>query len=635
MKIVKPPTAAGFLVRLPAGAAVGLDGGVPSTLTALGARFELEPLFDVATGPVQAGAGMAAAAEPSWTWHIARPISVADAATAWDVAHALQAQAGIAAGAPVLIEPDLEQEWPYENPAARGDASLAAAAACVFNDQRRDLPHVPGGFAWHLDDDRTQLRQARRSVPEPTSPIRIVHLDTGYDEQHEARPAHLRGDLQRNFVSDQPVNDARDPGARGLMKNPGHGTGTLGILAGKRFRFTSGGYTFDDELGGAPGAEIIPVRVGKSVVQLLTSNIAQADQLRRGTLSRRPDTRVHVISMSMGGVASAAWADAVNMAYEAGIVFVAAAGNNFSAGIFGFPTHCHRLSRPLPPRHCGVRRDGQSPAVLFAAVRHDAGQLGTGQQDGHGDVGVHAEHQLGGARVRRHRRHGRLGHLLGDAADCRRGGTVSAAARAGRCSIRLRYPERWMRVEAVRQALFTAADRNSDGGSSEKFGSGVLRAAASLAIDPPLAAALHKTRARQRRVPAAPRPHGSRRRAVSGRERDVGARGHAARAPLEPNTDRPNPIELAVTDPDLPADAVPVDQVRRFLDAVLDHPDASAALKTRATEARSMFMRQTPRRPRQTRAGRGRPEIAKALPPRAEPAPVQPVAPSVPHAPRL
>ena len=42
--------------------------------------------------------------------------------------------------------------------------------------------------------------------------------------------------------------------------------------------------------------------------------------------------------MSMGGIASAAWADAVNMAYEAGIVFVAAAGNNFSAGIFGFPT---------------------------------------------------------------------------------------------------------------------------------------------------------------------------------------------------------------------------------------------------------------------------------------------------------
>ena len=286
MKIVKPPTAAGFLVRLPAGAGVGLDA---STLSALGARFEFEPLFDVATGPVQAGMGMAGAAEPSWTWHVAHPISVADAATAWDVAHALQAQAGIAAGAPVLIEPDLEQEWPYENPAARGDASLDAAAACVFNDQRRDLPHVPGGFAWHLEDDRTQLRRARRSVPEPTSPIRIVHLDTGYDEQHEARPAHLRGDLQRNFVSDQPVNDARDPGARGLIKNPGHGTGTLSILAGKRFRFAAGGYNLTTCSAALRTRRSFQCASASRSCSSLRAT-SRRDQLRRGTLSGRPDT---------------------------------------------------------------------------------------------------------------------------------------------------------------------------------------------------------------------------------------------------------------------------------------------------------------------------------------------------------
>ena len=50
-----------------------------------------------------------------------------------------------------------------------------------------------------------------------------------------------------------------------------------------------------------------------------------------------------------------------------------------------------------------------------------------------------------------------------------------------------------MRVEAVRQALFTAADKNADGGSSEKLGNGILQAAAALAVNPPLAAALHKT----------------------------------------------------------------------------------------------------------------------------------------------
>ena len=612
MKIVKPPTAAGFLVRLPAGAGVGLDAGVPSTLRALGVRFELEPLFDVATGPVQAGAGMAAAAEPSWTWHIARPISVADAATAWDVAHALQAKAGIAAGAPVLIEPDLEQEWPYENPAARGDASLAAAAVCVFNDQRRDLPHVPGGFAWHLEDDRTQLRQARRSVPEPTAPIRIVHLDTGYDEQHEARPAHLRGDLQRNFVSDQPVNDARDPGARGLIKNPGHGTGTLGILAGKRFRFTSGGYTFDDELGGAPGAEIVPVRVGKSVVQLLTSNIAQGINYAV-ELCRDDQTPVHVISMSMGGVASAAWADAVNMAYEAGIVFVAAGGNNFSAGIFGFPTtaivYPARFRRVIAA--CGVMAN-QRPyySLPFGTMQGNwgpASKMATAMSAFTPNISW-AEISCAG-----------IVDMEGSGTSAATPQIAAAAAlylqqHGGTLFDPLRYPERWMRVEAVRQALFTAADKNADGGSSEKLGNGILQAAAALAVNPPLAAALHKTAPDRAAFPLL--------RVLTGLGAAVSP---AVNAMLEleatqlahrwSNADRPNPIELAVTDPDLPADAVPVDQVRRFLEAVLEHPDASAALKARAAEARSTFVRQT-KRPRKARAVRpSKAMIAKALPP--------------------
>ena len=140
MKFVKPPTAAGFLVRLPGGAGVGFDAGRPSTLSALGARVELEPLFEVSTGRVQADA-LAAAAGPGWTWHVARPVAVADAATAWDVAHALQAQVGLATGAPVLIEPDLEQEWPYDNPAVRGgDADRKSTR---LNSSHSDLSRMP------------------------------------------------------------------------------------------------------------------------------------------------------------------------------------------------------------------------------------------------------------------------------------------------------------------------------------------------------------------------------------------------------------------------------------------------------------------------------------------------------------
>ena len=41
----------------------------------------------------------------------------------------------------------------------------------------------------------------------------------------------------------------------------------------------------------------------------------------------------------MGALPSKAWAEAVNRAYEAGIIYVAAAGNNISSGFFAFPTH--------------------------------------------------------------------------------------------------------------------------------------------------------------------------------------------------------------------------------------------------------------------------------------------------------
>jgi hypothetical protein len=63
----------------------------------------------------------------------------------------------------MFVEPDLEQEWIYENPVAR-DAMAAAADACVFNDQIGKLPGLPGHFAWHLSSDFSQLKTARDVV---------------------------------------------------------------------------------------------------------------------------------------------------------------------------------------------------------------------------------------------------------------------------------------------------------------------------------------------------------------------------------------------------------------------------------------------------------------------------------------
>src|SRR5262249_30363988 len=133
--------------------------------------------------------------------------------------------------------------------------------------------------------------------------------------------------------------------------NPGHGTGTLSILAGAQFKFVASGYQFDGVLGGAPDARIVPVRVGNSVVQFSTSSVARGISYA-ADLCAAPETRVDVISMSMGGVASDAWADAVNKAYEAGIVYVAAAGNNFSDFPTRFIVYPARFARVIAA--CGV-----------------------------------------------------------------------------------------------------------------------------------------------------------------------------------------------------------------------------------------------------------------------------------------
>ena len=81
--------------------------------------------------------------------------------------------------------------------------------------------------------------------------------------------------LQHNFVDVDNPSDAQDPGNTGVLKNPGHGTGTLSILAGGHFSIVKAGYDFDDDLGGTLKARIVPVRIGNSVVQITTSSVTQ------------------------------------------------------------------------------------------------------------------------------------------------------------------------------------------------------------------------------------------------------------------------------------------------------------------------------------------------------------------------
>jgi subtilisin family serine protease len=565
----------GLLIRVPPGAAPAFAAISEAGFSAVGVGFEIEELFSSGG----AGQGLGAAAEAGWTWHVARPKTSLAGVNAWDLAHDMASRAGFGVGGEtaVFVEPDLVQEWPYENPLVRDGLDFAAGDTCKFNDQVAKLPHVEGIFAWHLGKDFSQLGAARTSAGAALA--RIAHLDTGYDSNHRALPRNIRRDLQRNFMDDQPADDATDPGARGFLKNPGHGMGTLSILAGNRFRLASNGYDFDDFVGGAPQAEIVPVRVGKSVVQILTSSIA-------GGISYAADlcadeaTRIHVMSMSMGGVASQAWADAVNKAYEAGIVYVAAAGNNFSAGWFGFPTrfivYPARFRRVIAA--CGVMADKKPYFGL---------SFGTMQ----GNWGPASKMATALSAFTPNMPWAEIG--CAGIVDMDGQGTSSATPQIAAAAALYfqtyaaelaEYPEAWMRVEAVRNALFTSANKLGDGGSSEKLGHGILQAAEALKVEPVAEEQLHLTPRDSATLPFLRVLTGLGMAAESNTQRMLALEATQLMQQWD-RRDMPNPLESVLADPDAASADISATNRRVFLEALLEHPSASRQLRQHAAEA--------------------------------------------------
>ena len=562
-----------LLVRLPSERSPAL-GAQPLSLG--GVQFDLEPLF-----PVSADSGLGMAGGASHVWHLAHPKGAIDGAHPWELAHAaLGSGFGLAGDAGVFIEPDLIQSFLV---GPEDDASpLAAAQADGFMDQVEGLPRVPGRFAWHLDGDKSELRTAREraGAPPASGRIRIAHLDTGYDPAHSARPLHIA--LERNFVTGQGEHDAHDPSHSGILKNPGHGTGTLGILAGGLYALDAHGYSFHAPLGGAPECEVVPVRVAESVVQIMTSGIAKGFEYAV-QLCGNEATRVHVLSMSMGGVASKAWADAVNRAYDHGIVVVTAAGNNFSARLFGAPTrfivYPARFRRVIAA--CGVMAN-RTPyfGLPFKLMQ--------------GNFGPSSKMATAISAFTPNMPWAHLGKS--DLVRMNGAGTSSATPQvaaaaalyvhthAARLLDRAQYPELWMRVEAVRHAMFLAADKHADGGNTEKLGNGVLQAAQALGVMPLLADSLR---------PTPPDDAGfAFLKVLTGL--GMAASPQAQMLALEatqlaqtwPHFDAPNPFEEAIPDPDLPAEAIPSAQRKRYLEALLDHPHASKHLRDHVERVR-------------------------------------------------
>jgi serine protease len=230
-------------------------------------------------------------------------------AQAWEIAYALRERRDVRAAEPSFVLP---AEGPYRPPRRRAGAGGDTHSACSV------------GFHWAIDASFVQ-----EAWSEPVAPgtggkhrgegIRIGHPDTGILLHTELLNSALDLGAGFDFVDDDA--DPTDP--LGTAGNPGHGTSTASVIVSD----------FDAAAvmavsGVAPLATLIPLRVSNSVVHFSWTRLTDA-------IDHAVANNAHVISMSLGGpLPSFVLHDAIVDATNAGLILVAAAGNQWPFVVF-------------------------------------------------------------------------------------------------------------------------------------------------------------------------------------------------------------------------------------------------------------------------------------------------------------
>jgi subtilisin family serine protease len=515
---------------------------------AAGSLYRITP-----SGSVGARAAQGPAAP---VWLMATPATTTPRAHPWDLAHDFASQPSTLATPPVqFVEPDLLQGFVYETPPESREMFRFGGRVCEPGAPSSDWPSREE-FAWHLGDSFSQLASARAFVGAPSgNRVRVGILDTGVDPAHSTLPLQLLFELQRDFFDDD--LDATDPGASGDGDNPGHGTATLALLAGRRVQ-PQGEPAFDDFLGGAPHAEVVPIRIADSVVHFFSSSMAEG-------IEYAVTSGCRAISISMGGVPSRRWAHAVNAAYEAGVAIFAAAGNNLRDGL---PTR----------KTVWPARFNRVVGVCGATATKDP-YFKSGFNGMQGNFGPEEKMHTAIAAYTPNTPWAEIG--CSDVVSMNGGGTSSAtpqAAAAAALWLQHRPPptniERWQRAEAVRHALFTSADK-SPPNRFKFFGQGLLRARDALEV--PFDTSQPKAQKDNVWFPLLNLLTGfdelpeARRRML-----EVEAAQLAASSP--------EIIEI-LPDPDVPLEQISADDRQRILEALQRHRSASSTFQEFITEA--------------------------------------------------
>ncbi|TAD85065.1 MAG: hypothetical protein EAY75_11980 [Bacteroidetes bacterium] len=436
-------------------------GGVAKRLEAAGIEVD-DVLKNAARLPVQLGKPLGKNMGGATTYVRTK---VLDAVmNPWDMAH-LSAKA--LGSSLKFVEPDMLTSFVADSnmdvPFKKGMQKGKKADGDSFDPDWQPKRNA----VWHLGNDFSQLKAAREAVANLPHTIRIAHLDTGYNKTHKLLPDTAKTNvLQRSFIAGETDNDAHDRYVNGLGRMPGHGTGTLALLAGKSVKLATDDGEFNDFLGGAPFAEVVCLRISPTVILLKTSAFAEA--LNYATALTQGGTPIHVLSMSMGGAPSRAWTAAVNRAYEAGITMVTAAGNNYNGAPTRHVIYPARYDRVIAA--CGVTHDLRP--YFSSKLGEMAGCFGPER---------HMNAALAAFTPNTPWAYGNAGGV-----DFAGAGTSSATpqiAAAAAIYYRKNFEvlnalEPWKRVEAIRYALFKSASKKGKpmGTYRNDFGNGILQA---------------------------------------------------------------------------------------------------------------------------------------------------------------
>jgi len=255
---------------------------------------------------------------------------------AWELAFSYLAEnhARVVSGDVIDVEPDVE--CPVTDVGSTDFVAPvnAKASPTEYGVGKDPMPFWPTfkGHDGFLSTDYSQLLDAYQRVAAQTpapEPATIAILDIGFVAHHTAFPA----------AAILPIHDMADPNRPPQHGKPGepyypppkapngpeHGTATSALLAAPVRKVT--GAPIDVFSGGNPDAKVLPIRIGHSVVVApLPIYFSKAGDVARG-FTVAADSGAEILSMSVGGTASRALADAVDHAYESGVAMFCATGD--------------------------------------------------------------------------------------------------------------------------------------------------------------------------------------------------------------------------------------------------------------------------------------------------------------------